>query len=359
MKTKLLFYLLIFSVNIALAQQFIVNNIKYNVTSSSAPLTVEVISKYPAYSGAITIPETVINSGNTYAVTTIGDNAFWSFEDLTSIIFPNSLISIGESAFYKCTGLTSLIIPNSVTSIERWAFKGCTGLTSLDISNSVTSIGVSSFSDCTGLTTVTIPNSVTSISESSFSNCTGLTTVTIPNSVITIEQRAFIHCSSLTNVSIPNSVTSIGNFAFNTCSSLTNVSVNVLDPADITLGISIFTDTLISTGTLTVPTNNSVTAYESARTWKDFGTIVSGVLSTNNYALENAFSVYPNPVQNTLFVKQKAAQELKNISIYNVVGKQVLYNTINTVNVSSLSSGLYLVKINTTAGSITKKIIKK
>ncbi|MBP3467446.1 MAG: leucine-rich repeat domain-containing protein [Paludibacteraceae bacterium] len=50
-----------------------------------------------------------------------------------SITIPNSVTSIGIDAFYGCEGLTSVTIPNSVTSIGEWAFDGCTGLTSMTV----------------------------------------------------------------------------------------------------------------------------------------------------------------------------------------------------------------------------------
>lgn len=35
------------------------------------------------------------------------------------------VVSIGYNAFYGCNGLTSVTIPNSVTSIGKYAFYGC------------------------------------------------------------------------------------------------------------------------------------------------------------------------------------------------------------------------------------------
>ena len=67
---------------------------------------------------------------------------------------PNSVTSIGGQAFYGCDGLTSIIIPNSVTKLGGEAFCDCTSLTSVTIGSSVTSIGGSAFSLCTSLTTV-------------------------------------------------------------------------------------------------------------------------------------------------------------------------------------------------------------
>ena len=126
----------------------------YDITSSTE-LTVRVTYKsYSNYtysndaSGDVSVPSTVMYSGKTYSVTSIGREAFSRCTGLTSISIPNSVTSIGDGAFSGCAGLTSITIPNSVTSIGIYAFEGCTGLTSVTIPNSVTSIGDYAFRDC-------------------------------------------------------------------------------------------------------------------------------------------------------------------------------------------------------------------
>jgi hypothetical protein len=159
------------------------------------------------------------------SVTTIGNYAFDGCSSLTSVTIPNLVTSIGEHAFHSCNSLISVTIPNLVTSIRNFAFYGCSSLTSVTIPNSVTSIGSSAFDRCSSLASVTIPNLVTSIGDYAFFSCSSLTSVTIPNSVTTIGEHAFHSCSSLISVTIPNLVISIRNFAFSGCSSLTSVTI--------------------------------------------------------------------------------------------------------------------------------------
>ena len=169
---------------------------------------------YSDYSGAVTIPKSVIYDGRTYSVTSIGESAFYNCSSLTSVEIPSSVTSIGESAFYSCSGLTSVEIPNNVTSIGGYVFSNCSGLTSVEIPNSVTYIGDNAFYNCSGLTSVEIPSSVTSIGGYAFYNCSSLISVVIPNSVTNINYATFYGCSNLTSVEIGNSVTSIRGNAF-------------------------------------------------------------------------------------------------------------------------------------------------
>ena len=251
------------------AYDFQSGDLYYNIYSNYAPyytVAVTYQSSDPSsnYSELTTanIPETVTYDGKTYAVTSVGNSAFYGCSSLTSVSIPNSVTSIEYEAFYGCSGLTKtnytgniagwcsiihydsinpisyshnlyindveikdLVIPDGTTAINNFAFSGCTGLTSVTIPNSVTSIGDEAFSGCTGLTSLTIPESVTSIGSGAFQGCTDLTSVTIPNSVTNIGSSAFAGCSGLTSVTIPNSVTSIGDRTFSGCSGLTSVTI--------------------------------------------------------------------------------------------------------------------------------------
>ncbi|MBO4482701.1 MAG: leucine-rich repeat domain-containing protein [Prevotella sp.] len=218
---RFLMLMLTLVVSVAGYAQTEIDGIKYNLNSK----TKEAEVTYGKNSEKVTIPSNVTYDGVKYKVTSIGERAFFIFDNLVSVKIPSSVTSIGEEAFSHCSGLTSITIPNSVTSIGQKAFDSCSKLTSITIPNTLTSIEEKTFLDCRGLTSVTIPNSVTSIGEEAFTGCSGLTSITIPNSVKSIGALAFAQCSALISVTFPNSVTSIGDYAFNWCNSLTSVTI--------------------------------------------------------------------------------------------------------------------------------------
>ena len=274
------------------AYDFQLGDLYYNITSSSAPYTVEVTSKtssYP-YNDGVTfataaIPETVTYNGTTYSVTSIGDWAFENCSSLTSVTIPNSVTSIGNEAFSYCESLTSVTIPNSVTSIGDAVFLWCSSLTSVTIGNSVTSIGYCAFMDCYALTSITIPNSVTSIGEWAFYYCWSLTSITIPNSVTSIGEEAFSYCESLTSVTIGNSVKSIGDRAFWYCWSLKTVICEAIEVPEV--GDDVFYNMPLSEATLYVPAQ-SLDDYKAAEQWKEFGTILP--IEETSTGVENTYN---------------------------------------------------------------------
>ncbi|QRM90902.1 T9SS type A sorting domain-containing protein [Lacinutrix sp. WUR7] len=91
------------------------------------------------------------------------------------------------------------------------------------------------------------------------------------------------------------------------------------------------------------------------------GTIsVTNTLSTQDFDNDLAFTYYPNPVSNVLVLK--AQKDIDNITVYNMLGQEVLRtapNAVNTeVNMSALQAGAYFVKVTIGNATETVRIIK-
>ncbi len=158
-------------------------------------------------------------------VTAIGDSAFSSISELTSISLPNSVTRIGNSAFSYCTNLADITLSDSITEIDHYAFNHCRSLTSIIVPDSVKSIGSSVFNNCSALTQVVLPNGLTNLEGSTFSNCTSLSKINIPESLTIITGALFYKCSSLLSIDIPESITTIETMAFDGCSSLSSITI--------------------------------------------------------------------------------------------------------------------------------------
>ena len=79
---------------------------------------------------------------------------------------------------------------------------------------------------------------------------------------------------------------------------------------------------------------------------------------------ENRFEIYPNPVNDRLYIETQALTQTLTIEIYDIYGRvQILRNSetqklSNSIDVSNLKSGIYFVKVRTEEGDIVKRIIK-
>ncbi|MDI9308714.1 MAG: T9SS type A sorting domain-containing protein [Limnohabitans sp.] len=82
-------------------------------------------------------------------------------------------------------------------------------------------------------------------------------------------------------------------------------------------------------------------------------------LATNNFELNNSISVFPNPVKDILNASSTDNATITSLKIYDLQGKLIAETTNNYMNTSNLSAGLYVVKIVTAQGQLTKKFIKE
>lgn len=85
-----------------------------------------------------------------------------------------------------------------------------------------------------------------------------------------------------------------------------------------------------------------------------------GNLATGNSQATNKLSVYPNPVESTLFIKN--ADKNASVEIYNMAGQKVISSSaVSTsgLDVSKLTKGAYVVKVKTGTSTESIKIIKK
>lgn len=116
---------------------------------------------------------------------------------------------------------------------------------------------------------------------------------------------------------------------------------------------------VIANWTININVLDGETTNASAVTPVPVGTY-SNTLSTDSFK-PTTFNVYPNPVSNGFVNISSPTSEAISVSIFDILGKQVLNNTVsnNSLNVSTLNSGLYILKISQNGNSVTKKLVIK
>ena len=83
----------------------------------------------------------------------------------------------------------------------------------------------------------------------------------------------------------------------------------------------------------------------------------NNTLSSSNFQSNNLkLNLYPNPATDLINISLET--ELKSIEIYSLLGQKVLTSDKNQVNVSNLSKGMYMVRVEDVEGSVsTQKLI--
>jgi hypothetical protein len=111
----------------------------------------------------------------------------------------------------------------------------------------------------------------------------------------------------------------------------------------------------------------SVSAYQNAAVWKDFGNIIGievGMVETHCNA---SLQVYPNPTTGQLTI-DNGELTIDNVVISDLMGRKHEgakarrreRNSDGVVmNISDLPNGTYILRIITENGVVTKKVIKQ
>lgn len=222
----------------------------------------------------LVIPETVVNNGKTYTVTTIqfnafdsdfdhrkpirsisfpsalkeiqayafrysqlqtlnlpegleiiGEGAFTNNYDLKEISFPQSLKVIEDEAFNQCHDLCSLELPRDMTSIGAHAFENCINLMTIRMPEKLDCLGLCAFWGCSALNTVSLSSGLQNIEDYTFANCINLEEITISEGVDYIGEHAFENCQNLSKVHLPNSLRELGRYSFLFCSDLESIHI--------------------------------------------------------------------------------------------------------------------------------------
>ena len=329
-KTSPTIYYAIFEENYTILEGFTFNNLTSNtgqLVSYTGTDTEVVIPS--SYSTAVIDGETVFIEGDDYTVTEIGENilslstlnvirtvripasvetigtgAFSSAYALEEVVFETGshLQTIGNDAFYSCEQLKSIEIPKSVITIGDYAFSDATSLSSItfETGSQLESIGEFAFATQGNLLeSIAIPASVTSIGLAAFSGNFGLTEFIFEDGIQIerIEPDTFSSCTSLSSITIPASVNYIGEGAFHSCDSLTTAVFEITEGW--TAGSTLLTSSNLSNSTTAATYLRSTYGgrewTRSLMVYNDFefngNTLVSYTGTATNLIIPSSYSI--------------------------------------------------------------------
>ena len=120
-----------------------------------------------------------------------------------------------------------------------------------------------------------------------------------------------------------------------------------------------FVEWQVISGGITIAANNTFTMPNNAVAVRAiFEHTATGIAEIKSDA---DLKIYPNPVKDDLRI-ESGELKINNVKILDLSGRTVVNlnsGHVNSINVSALLSGVYLVKIETDKGVVTKKIVKE
>ncbi len=105
----------------------------------------------------------------------------------------------------------------------------------------------------------------------------------------------------------------------------------------------------------------SSTNWTSKDPWASYSN--NCALSANDFELSKQVVIYPNPVSDVLTIQNQDAISIKNYSVLDINGRVLVSQSKaiqnNEINLSGLTTGIYILQLETDKGLVTKKIIKE
>lgn len=346
------------------------------ITAIVLPQNLTDIAEYAFYEcsnlSSVTIPDGIVSIGNgAFSKCWIKDITLPATAVPISHISYNSLESItvtcgdiGENAFYSYEKITTLTIGERVTSIGNYSFANCQSLKEVNFNATAMedlSSNNTAFSYTGGRTeeiTVNIGANVTKIPANLFYSDSypedGISRVSTlnfaENSVCeSIGDEAFKYCVYLKNITIPDSVTSIGNQSFYDCEiqsatidtfAIPHIPKDKLREVTITSGESIgnnaFSDSdfLISVVILDGVTSIGERAFYDCFNLNSI-TISNSVISIGNEAFKNC------PAMESIMISD-GVETIGDEAFFNCTGLTniIIGNNVKSIGASAFNSSL-------------------
>lgn len=130
---------------------------------------------------------------------------------IKKVYIKSTVRSLGDNAFYNCNNLSSVIFEEGVKQINYYAFGSCGNITSITIPSSVQTIHNYAFASCSKLSSVNFKKGIENLYYHSFEYCSALSSISIPSSIKYIDPNAFYSCSKLAHIYIDKPKNSIAN----------------------------------------------------------------------------------------------------------------------------------------------------
>lgn len=283
--------------------------------------------------------------GEIRSIQIAGNPLLTSISDIAGVnLSPNNALglNISDCAFSNLDPLSSITNAPETINIEDTNLSNISGLSNMQGEvNDITIANNHSLINLNGLNGISIVQGDFFIYNNSLQNLTGLENIINPNGLsfvglVVFDNDQLVDISAISNLNVNGftSIAFINNLSLSACS-------NQLVCDAISQNKAVIESNAQGCNTL-MEVQQDCTLGISEETLPDY------------------ISIHPNPVENKLFISSSLhTLENYSVKIFSSAGKLLLESSLDEIDVSPLSSGLYFIQIKTPEKTYSIKFIKK
>ncbi len=176
---------------------------------------------------------------------------------------------------------------------------------------------------------------------------------------------AFRNCNSLTEISLPQSLRRIDEVAFNMCDNLTSVFCEAARPP--ILDNNAFSFNILANGSVLIVPCEAVELYTYSDWYSYFNEIscLTSSLADSERTNTLTVEVYPKPTEDFATLKLENLTSNAELIVFDIQGKALIRKELiagekeTKLDLTTLASGTYTVRITSSEGMTTRKLIKR
>ena len=179
----------------------------------------------------------------------------------------------------------------------------------------------------------------------------------------------FGYNDALTNLTGMESLTSVGgeglgitgNIVLTSLTGLENIDAGSIEALYINENPSLFQCAVQSICDFLASPNGEINIYGNAYGCNSQAQVEAAcdAVGVEIVVIENEYSLFPNPANQTITITTKDRTIIQEVTIYNQTGQKVMQGkpVNNTLDVSQLQPGIYIIKVKTIEGNVREKLI--
>jgi len=309
----------------------------------------------------------ILESFNLINLTTVGSLLYignnpllQSLGGLENLATAPSIDILDNHSLTNLEGLSGLTNVNTLEVNNNHSLENLYGISDftlnrLSIKNNDSLIDIGALETITELTFLDIDNNANLVSLDGLSNLTA-----IHGDLLIQHNESLVSIEAFANLGIVNRIWILNNNALESLSGLDNIDPNNLSLLVLESSVNLSTCNVPSICTY-LSNGGNASISENAQGCQSTQEILDVcALGTHTFIAKNHIYIYPNPMDNWIYIETAESLTISQVFFYDVNGKILIEKmyTSDPIDVSALSKGVYFLQFETNQGRFVYKFVK-